>query len=270
MITNVNTTSTQSKAAMLWEPGANPKAVMRLFCFPYAGGSAMVYRGWADRLPKAVEVCPVELPGRGRRMREPAFTRLAPLVEALADDLMPYLDKPFAFFGHSMGGLISFQLAKLLKRLCGTTPMQIFVSSRRAPHLPNDVPLTYNLPEEEFLEDLRRLNGTPKEVLEHRELLQLLVPLLRADFEICQTYEYTPGPPLDCPVTAFGGILDPDVLPEHLDAWREQTIGAFRLHVLPGDHFFLHTSQAELLRKLTEEMHALVGRIVRNGAVRYS
>jgi medium-chain acyl-[acyl-carrier-protein] hydrolase len=260
-MTNTMTVNTTQPNAWLAQCATNPQARLRLFCFPYAGGGSVIYRAWADNLPTTVEVYPVELPGRGRRLREVPFTRLHHMVEAIAEALRPQLTKPFAFFGHSMGAVISFELARLLRQEYGLKPQHIFVSSRRAPQIPNDGPVTYNLPETEFLDDLRRLNGTPGEVLEHPELLQLVMPLLRSDFEVCQTYEYVPGPPLDCPITAFGGVLDPDVRREHMEAWREHTSAAFRLYMLSGDHFFIHSTQSLLLRTLAQEIHALTSRI---------
>lgn len=233
----------------------NAEARLRLFCFPYAGGGAAIYRKWSAELPRSVEVCPVQIPGRGSRSKERPFTRLMPLVEAAAQALLPYLDKPFVFFGHSMGGMMSYELAQDLRLKHGLQPLQLFVSGRRAPHIRGEFdPKTYDLPEAEFLAEVRRLNGTPKEALEHPELMELIGPLLRADFEVCQTYTYRPAPPLDCPITAFGGLQDFEVKRDHLEAWREYTTSSFLLRMLPGDHFFLNSSQALLLRVLSQEL----------------
>lgn len=240
----------------------NPAAKLRLFCFPYAGGGAIIYRDWHENLPAAVECWPIELPGRGRRMREGAFTRVAPLVRELAQVLLPHLNKPFAFFGHSMGALIGFELAVLLLNEHRLKPLRLFVSSRRAPQCPQDDLQTYNLPEPEFIADLRRLDGTPKEVLEHPELLQLLLPVLRSDFELCQTYEYTRGTLLETPITALGGELDMDVSREQLEGWRERTAAEFKMHILPGGHFYLQNSRESLFRILNQDLHTLIGHIV--------
>ncbi|HEV7906270.1 MAG TPA: alpha/beta fold hydrolase [Pyrinomonadaceae bacterium] len=224
-----------------------------MFCFPYAGGAASVYRNWAKHLPSSIEVCPVQLPGRGSRMGEPFFRRIEPLVEAAAEALLPYFDRPFAFFGHSMGAIISFELARLLRREHKLLVTKLFLSARPAPHLPDDEPTTYNLPEPEFREELRRLKGTPQEVLEHPDLMALMSPMLRADFEVCQTYEYVPEPPLKCPITVFGGLQDEEVSREQLDAWRAHTDASFALRMFPGDHFFLHASAPMLLRLIAQE-----------------
>ncbi len=236
----------------------NPQASLRLFCFPYAGGAALTFRTWHNSLPIAIEICPVELPGRGNRITSVPFTRLQLLVQAIAIAILPYLDKTFAFFGHSMGGLVSFELARLLRKNYGKSPVHLFVSGYRAPQVDDPDPPIHALPEPEFLEELRRLNGTPEVVLENTELMQMLLPALRADFAVIETYAYTPEPPLDCPITAFGGLQDQEVSCDDLKAWIEQTNAAFSLHTLPGDHFFLQSAQPLLLQSLSQELYAYV------------
>jgi medium-chain acyl-[acyl-carrier-protein] hydrolase len=233
----------------------NPRARLRLFCFPYAGASSLIYRQWPEELPADVELCAVQLPGRGGRLREPAFRHMPTLVEVLAEALLPLFDRPFAFFGHSMGASIGFELARRLRRVRAPEPVHLFVSGRRAAQIPMTDPPSYQLPEPVFIEELRRLNGTPQEVLEHPEMMQLLLPVLRADFELIQTYTYEPGPPLACPISAFGGLQDFDASRDLLAPWREQTTGAFSLQLLPGDHFFLHTSRHHLLQLISRELH---------------
>jgi medium-chain acyl-[acyl-carrier-protein] hydrolase len=232
----------------------NPSASRRLFCFPYAGAAAYVYNNWPRSLPIDVEVCALQLPGRGKRLREPMHTRMSTLCEAVLPAIKPLLDKPFMFFGHSMGAMIAVELARLLRRERQPLPSHLFVSGRRAVQVDDDETRTYDLPEAEFIQELIRLNGTPREVLEHRELLELMLPLLRADFELIQTYEYSPEPPFAFPITAFGGLEDEEVSREQLDAWREQTTSTFKLHMLPGDHFFIHSAQDRMLRILSEEL----------------
>jgi medium-chain acyl-[acyl-carrier-protein] hydrolase len=232
-----------------------PHADIRLFCFPYAGGGASVFRGWADGLPGSVEVCPVQLPGRETRFREPAFTRLPPLIEALAESLRPHLDRPFAFFGHSLGALVAFELARYLRQHQGREPFQLFVSGCGGPQARGQAgSFIHTLPAAEFWQEVRRLNGSPAAVLDNEELTELLLPTLRADFALCETYTYAAGPPLTCPVCALGGLGDDTVDRQDLDAWRELTTGAFRLRMLPGDHFFLQTAQPLLLQGLAQEL----------------
>lgn len=253
-------TTTLTSAAWVTCPRPNPQARLRLFCFPYAGGWALNFRTWPESLPTTVEVCPVQLPGRGTRLLEPPFTRLEPLVQALAIALFPHLDKPFAFFGHSMGGLVSFELARLLRRKYGLGPVHLFVSGCRAPHVPATKPQIHALPEPAFLEELRHLNGTPEAVLKNAELRQLFLPALRADFAVVETYVYTVEPTQDFPITAFGGLQDPQLSCDQLEAWRDQTNASFSLHMFPGDHFFLHSAQPLLLQTLSQKLHQLVSR----------
>lgn len=228
---------------------------MRLFCFPYAGGAAGIFRLWSEILPATIEICPVQLPGRGSRLREPPYTDLLSLVRVAAQELLPYMGRPFALFGHSMGATISFELARLLRYEHHLEPVHLFVSSRPAPQLGQVRPSIYDLPDDQFLEELRTLKGTPGEVLENPELMQLILPLLRADFQMIQTYTYLPRPPLDCPITVFGGLQDTYVKCEHLEAWREQTSGRFSLCMFDGDHFFLHMEQQRVLETLAQELN---------------
>lgn len=234
-------------------PKPNPRAGLRLFCFPYAGGGTLIYRAWPAALERVAELQLVQLPGRERRLAEAPYTSVGALVSELSEAVADYLDAPFAFFGHSMGAVLSFELARRLRREYGVEPRHLFVSGRAAPQLPRREPCTFDLPEPEFVQELINLNGTPREVLENPELRQLLLPVLRADFSVCQTYEYDPGPPLGCPVTALGGIGD-RVTREDLEGWREQTASRFMLRMLPGDHFFLHSAQATLLEVVAREL----------------
>jgi medium-chain acyl-[acyl-carrier-protein] hydrolase len=232
-------------------------ARLRLFCFPYAGGSAAIFRGWQTLVASDIEVCPIELPGRGRRLQEPAFKTIQPLVIALRDAISGWLDKPFAFLGHSMGAVIAFELARELSNTLRLDPVHLFVSGRRAPQIPNTDPPTYKLPEPLFIEELRRLQGTPQEVLENEELLKLLLPLLRSDFELVHTYKYIPGGTLSCPIAVMGGIDDKDVTRDQLQAWREVSCGTFTLEMFSGNHFFVHAAEklvaASVMRELRQK-----------------
>jgi medium-chain acyl-[acyl-carrier-protein] hydrolase len=231
----------------------NPSAGVRLFCFPYAGGGDSIFRAWQKGLPEEIEVCPVQLPGRGTRISEPPFIELSPLVRAASQALAPHLDKPFAFFGHSMGALVGFELARHLRRGGGPQPVHLFVSGRCSPQTLKE-PLAGDLPDSEFREMLRRYNGTPAEVLENPELMELLLPVVRADFAVCRSYLYTSEPPFSFPVTAFGGLEDPGVSRECIEGWREHTTGPFVLRMLPGGHFFLNTPMRPLLEAISKEL----------------
>jgi medium-chain acyl-[acyl-carrier-protein] hydrolase len=212
-----------------------------------------VFRHWADSLPDFVEVSSVQLPGRESRFREAPFTRLEPLTEALALALGPSLEPPFAFFGHSMGALLAFELTRRLRRDGWPEPARLFLSGCAAPQIRTRARPINALPDAVFCKKLRGLNGTPAAILDHDELMELLLPTLRADFALCETYKFVPGLPLTCPISAWGGLGDDTVGYQELQAWREQTLGAFRLRMLPGDHFFLKNPQP-LLRDLAHEL----------------
>jgi medium-chain acyl-[acyl-carrier-protein] hydrolase len=176
-------------------------------------------------------------------------------VEALAQALVPLLDKPFAFFGHSLGALVGFELARRLRWQSGVQPIGLFVSAARAPQIPPRHRSIHALPEKEFLSELRRLKGTPEKVLEDTELMQLTLPVLRADFAVYESYVYSiSGAPLDCFISAFGGLQDHRVSRGDLEAWRDQTSTAFSLRMFPGDHFFLSAAAPPLLRALAQEL----------------
>jgi medium-chain acyl-[acyl-carrier-protein] hydrolase len=223
----------------------------RLFCFPYAGGGASVFRSWADNEFLAdVEVCAVQLPGRETRITESPVGDLRRLVHMLCEALEPYLDRPFVFFGHSIGALVSFELARELRRMRGIAPSYLFVSGCPAPHLPDSERIC-DLPENEFLERLGRFNGTPPEVLNHPELMQLVLPALRADFSLRDRYVYRDEPPLNCPIIAFGGMSDQHVNGVLLGSWRQHTHERFQLWLVQGDHFFVRSAQGQLMEILS-------------------
>lgn len=194
-------------------------------------------------------------------MREPLLPSVDALVAALAAELPVDLGDglPFAFFGHSLGGLVAYELTRTLRRENRPQPIHLFVSAHLAPHQPPREDPIHALPGPEFRHELRRLNGTPEAVLEHPELMELLEPLLRADFAANETYAHRPGPPLDCPITAFGGHADEDVTPADLEQWAEHTRARFQFHVYPGDHFYLHHGSAPRLhQRLTTELLAIL------------
>jgi len=239
-----------------WFPAAeaDSAADLRLFCFPHAGAGAAAFNAWRAFVPKSVALAPVRLPGRESRVSETPFRSMRPLVEALADAIQPLLDKPFAFYGHSMGAAIAFELARCLRRRKLTAPLGLLVSGARAPqfrlgHLPGLEPS-----EAELLEQLRRLEGVPPEILENREMMRLLMPALRADTALYRGYVYTPEPPMECPIQAFGGRDDPNVTREHLEAWAAQTTASFRLRIFPGGHFFFHTALPDFIGALVSAL----------------
>lgn len=231
-------------------------ARLRLLCLHYAGGSARIFRPWTASMPKDIDVLPVQLPGRERRMRQVPFTRMDPVIEALTPAVLPYLDRAFAIFGHSMGASIGYELAQRLRHSHGLTPVLLAVSARQAPSRPQSRDEAYKQPDPEFVEHLREMGGTPDAVLANAELMELMLPLIRADFELINTYEPAPQPPLPCPVTAFGGVSDPEISRQDLEAWSEITGGRFQLQMFSGDHFFLDTHHEELIDALVRDLRA--------------
>lgn len=234
-------TSSAVHSDLLWfEPvSQTDRPALRLFCVPYAGGSADLYRTWQRWFPPQIEICLVHLPGRGKRLRERAFTSAIPLVNAIADRMLWEANVPYALYGHSMGALLSFELARELFRRRGPGPEHLFVSGRNAPQRPRSESATFALPHDQFISELRTLDGTPREVLDNPELMELFIPLLRADFEIVETYEYQPGEQLSCPITVYGGFQDKHVPIAGCQAWQQETSAACTVRMVNGDHFFI-------------------------------
>lgn len=239
----------------------NPEAALRLFCFPYAGGGASVFHRWLQHLPETVEVCSLQLPGRESRITESPFTDLSALAQAIGSVLGKWGDAPFLFYGHSVGALLCFEVTRELRRNGQTMPLCLYVSGCSAPHIPDDDPFLHRLPDQEFLERVRALNGTPQAIFEMPEIWEVFMPALRADFSLRGTYAYKADLPLHCSIAAFGGMDDPEVSHEHLEAWREHTTASFQIKMFPGDHFFLHTSQEPLLKQLSLELNQWVQKL---------
>jgi medium-chain acyl-[acyl-carrier-protein] hydrolase len=232
---------------------------LRLFCLPYAGGGAGIYRSWFDEFPSTIEVCAVQLPGREQRFAEPPVRDASQAASALAAALAPYLDEPFAFFGHSMGATIAFETTRIVAQNHGRNPLGLMVSARRAPHLAARKPPLHQLPDHAILGEIQRLGGTSADVLENQELMELLLPTLRADLQLAETYFLAQPAALNCPVAAFGGSLDPDITDRDLAAWREITSGDFRLHMLEGGHFFINSARVRLISLVLSELERWAG-----------
>jgi len=242
-------------------PRPNAGARMRLFCFPYAGGGASIYAPWARLLPPEVEVVGVQLPGRESRIGETAIADLRELTPRLGEALAPFMDRPFALFGHSNGGLMAFELTRLLRHEGRAGPVHLIVSGRPAPQVVLDAPDVHDLPEPEFQAMLRRFNGTPEEVLQNEEIMQLITPMLRADFSLGETYRYTPGPPLQTPISAYGGETDTEVPAWSVEAWREQAAGEYRLVMFRGGHFFINENRDQVVAEVATDLRRALGRL---------
>jgi len=227
---------------------ANPR--VRLLCFPHAGGSSLAFKDWPGGLPDDVELCAVELPGRGRRLLEPPLADMDQILEALTEAFYRHNGTPVALFGHSFGALMAFECARRLAAV-NNHPVHLFVSGHFAPHLPNPEAPIRHLPDPEFIAEVRRrYEGLPEEILRDDEMIELLLPALRADFSMKETYRYIDGPLLECPISAFGGEQDGSVTTGELTAWSGQTSGAFKCTMFPGGHFFIDSARESFLREV--------------------
>lgn len=229
-------------------------AAIRLICLPPAGGSASFYHRLGSRLSQGVEVVGVQLPGRGHLVGQPPYRALGAMLADLVPAMMSLVDRPFALFGHSMGGLLAFELARGLRRVCGSSPVGLIVAACAAPQLPRTRRPVHRLPSAQLWDELSRLNGTPDEVLESTDIMELLEPAIRADFAICDSYHYVVDRPLHCPLVVFGGGADPNISRAELHAWAMHTTSSFRLSMLPGDHFFVTRELPRLVQAIEVEL----------------
>jgi medium-chain acyl-[acyl-carrier-protein] hydrolase len=246
-----------------------PSARLRLFCFPFVGADASIFRTWSECLPEYVEVLPVQIPGRGKRFRETPIKQLTVLKEKLFDALSPFFDRPIAFFGHSMGALVAFEFARHVQACRNQEPLCIFVSGCKPPHsklrASRDAKPISRLSEQDFIAELARLNGTPRELLEDRDSLRAFIPVLRADFELLETAEYEHDPVLKCPIIAFCGTNDVQATPDTMQRWRELTSGTFNFNLIAGDHFFPVRCRTRFLSVLADKI-ACVERMIQRAS----
>lgn len=237
-----------------------PKPILspsfRLICVPFAGRGASVYREWPALIPPNVEMCALQLPGRESRPNDRPFKRLTEAVQEAEELLQPYLDVPYALFGHSMGALICFELARSMRRNQRPGPVHLFASGRRAPHLPDPTPFLHPMPDEHFVSEiLRRFKGIPTQVLREPDLMKLLLPMLRADVEMVETYSYVPEAALECPITVLGGREDTEAGFEELIAWRQHTSQRFQTEILSGNHFFIQSAQKQIVEVVFRQLN---------------
>lgn len=238
---------------LLREPDRDAR--LRLFCFPHAGVGASAYRAWSAPLAgDGVDVCPVQLPGRESRLVEPPYRAIEPLVEALVEGITPYLDRPYALFGHSLGALVAFELARSLRLRGAALPGHLVASGRIAPQRRDPRPTLHDLPDAALLRRVTELGGIPSALRAAPELIAFQLPLLRADLAVNENYRYVPAPPLPVPITAFGGEQDPKTDDAEIRAWAEQASGRFTMRTLPGGHFFVRDAVQQLLRYLVADL----------------
>jgi surfactin synthase thioesterase subunit len=229
-----------------------PEPGVRLFCFPHAGAGALAYREWSRLLPSAIQVLPVLPPGRETRFWEAPYTSIEPYVEDLAAALAPELRAPYALFGHSLGALVAFELARRVRASCVPAPAHLFVSGRIAPQHTEHRRILHRLPAADLAREVTALGGLPGEIDLSDHRLAHLLATLRADLAVNETYALRTEPALDTAITALGGTADPRVNDGELTAWCAQTTGPFALRTYQGGHFYL-----------TEHRHALLSLIAR-------
>lgn len=233
-------------------------AQYRLFCFPYAGGGASMFRSWKKWLPDQVELVAVQLPGRENRLDEPLLHSMELVTTPLADALPPLLDKPFAFFGHSTGAVICFELARVLRQRGLPQPKLLIASGQNAPRVKPAV-VRHQLSDPEFIEVIRACSGTPEVVLRHPALLELLLPRIRADGAVYETYRYEQQAPLDCRIVVFYGLEDHLVNSVGLAGWKVETRHSFQRYGFPGGHFFVHEAEELVARRINHELEPSLG-----------
>ncbi|MFS4097113.1 thioesterase II family protein [Streptomyces sp. AF1A] len=241
--------------------GRPPRAAATLVCLPHAGGSASFYYPWSEALSARYDVLAVQYPGRQDRHREPCLTDVGALARAIAAELAATVpaDRPLVIFGHSMGAVVGFETIRCLERAgAARTPDLFLASGRRAPALSRDDGI-HRLPDAELLAELGRLGGTDVRMLDDPELVQLVVPAVRADFTAVETYTPEDGAVVRCPVVALLGDSDPRVTAEQAAAWRDHTTAEFALRIFPGGHFYLGDHQAAVLTTVTAHIDALQG-----------
>jgi medium-chain acyl-[acyl-carrier-protein] hydrolase len=227
---------------------------VRLFLFPHAGGGPSIFGKWLGKLPTHMQGYIAHYPGRGSRYSEPAIPDLPTLAEKYCEAMQPLLNQPFAFFGHSMGGLLAYELTQRLRPQ--KTPQALFISACGAPHLPDPHPPIHALPDSEFISSLQQWSSIPAELLNQQSIMQLFLPALRADSQAVETYHYRHSDPLDCPILVLGGLEDPRVSRKRLEGWSRHTTSRFDARYFPGDHFYLNDARDSIVEIIMTELES--------------
>lgn len=237
-----------------WPSNKTSGLTLRIFCFPYAGGSANMYRTWQNKMPKTIQICPIQLPGRWDRIREKPHTRMEAVVEENYQMLQNYLDVPYLLFGHSLGALIVFYLYQKLRREKSPLPIHLFFSATGAPHLKRSSQLMHKLNDKDFINAMKA-RGMPfaPEILSDPDMLSLTLTILKADFEVLETAQYQEEEKIMTPMSVYGGLQDVDVTMDKLEAWKELSGHKFNLKMFSGDHFYLKPLENELLQSLKDD-----------------
>lgn len=239
---------------MAWLEVFNPnrEAKIRLFCFPYGGGGATFFYPWAFKLSSLAELVAIQLPGHETRFDEPLLYDKEEIINELLKAFINYNDKPYIFFGHSLGALISFELIKALRKAEYFSPSHLIVSGRRAPHISSRMLPIHHLPDKEFLEKILRYDGLTQEMLGNEDLMKLILPVLRADFKVSETYKYVPDLPFDFDITAMGGTGDLTTFEEDIKEWESHTSRRFKYFSYSGNHFFIKPNEEIILSRINK------------------
>lgn len=243
------------------KPKPNASADLRLICFPYAGGSATTFMSWAKLLPANVELVIIQAPGRGVRIAEQAYSNMSALVNDLINVMPALFDKPYVFFGHSLGSRVAFELMSQLYDKHKVLPLHFIASGSRSPNLKATKKPIHHLPDAQFIDELKVLNGTPQVVLDNQELMEMFLPLLRADFEVADTYYYQKKSNFDCPITVLTGV-DDDISPDDLQAWGDLFKTNIDLHYITGDHFFIDSHKDIVVEQVNKIISNTLKRLV--------
>lgn len=239
----------------------NPRARLRLFCYPHAGGGASAFLGWRGRLPEAAELCPLEPPGRWSRNKEPLERNVHPLAASLVEDLEGALDVPYVLLGHSVGAFVMFEAARSLGERGPRAPEHLVVASRGAPHFPKEGPDWSKLPDDALLYHLGKLYGSDRlGAMEDPDLRALFLPVIRADLEVLETYDVGDAAAIGVPISAYGGRADPSFHEEKIAAWEDYTREAFHTAAFEGDHFFVHDPASGFLDRLGAIVEEVIAR----------
>lgn len=243
-----------SQSPWLSFPSSPADPNMRIFCLPYAGGNASVYHAWAKAISPLIQVCPVELPGHGTRLREPLRTSLNELVRDLVEVIAPLLDRPYAVLGHSMGAAIAMQLAAQLEHIGSLQPTRVFVMAFPPLHLPRRHAPLHQLDDEDLIEAIRSFGGTPEVVIQHPEMMEMMLPILRADFQLIETGSADFDRRLRSCLTACSGLQDSEASLSEMGQWRSYTEGSFTLRSYPGNHFFPWGCLDDVIRDIETDL----------------
>lgn len=235
--------------------GLSQNGHSRVFAFPFSGAGAVIYQSWAKQFEQEdIELLGIQLPGRENRYKEKLQVDLRPLVTQLTSEIIPLLDKPFIFIGHSLGALVAFEVCRELRKHGQPLPLQLFISAFRSPCMANPNPELHNLSDQQLIQRIREYGGTPEAILSSPELMALFIPIIRADFKLFETYQYTEDEPLDCPIATFSASDDSIVKPEYMSNWQKQSTQPVQQKLLSGGHFFLDKNKQTVINQLMKAL----------------